>query len=39
MLDQLRQQDLDQQRRIKDLETQMDVKIKRVLDNPLNGKD
>lgn len=39
MLDQLRQQDLDQQRRIKDLETQMDDKIKRVLDNPLNGKD
>jgi hypothetical protein len=39
MLDQLRQQDLDQQRRIKDLETQMDSKIKRVLDNPLNGKD
>jgi len=39
MLDQLRQQDLDQQRRIKELETQMDDKIKRVLDNPLNGKD
>lgn len=39
MLDQLRQQDVDQQRRIKDLETQMDDKIKRVLDNPLNGKD
>jgi len=39
MLDQLRQQDLDQQRRIKELETQMDAKIKRVLDNPLNGKD
>ncbi len=39
MLDQLRQQDLDQQRRIKDLETQMDDKIKRVLDNPLNGKN
>lgn len=39
MLDQLRQQDIDQQRRIKDLETQMDDKIKRVLDNPLNGKD
>ena len=39
MLDQLRQQDQEQQRRIKELEAQMDAKIKRVLDNPLNGKD
>ena len=39
ILDQLRQQDQEQQRRTKDLETQVDDKIKRVLDNPLNGKD
>jgi len=39
LVEQLRQQDQEQQRRIKELESLTDDKIKRVLDNPLNGKD
>lgn len=36
-IDQLRQQDQEQQRRIKELEKYTDDKIKHTLDNPLNG--
>lgn len=39
MIDQLRQQDQDQQRRIKELEAQMNDRIQKTLDNPLNRKD
>lgn len=39
ILDQLRQQDLDQQRRIKELETQLNTRIQQTLANPLAGKD
>lgn len=39
ILDQLRQQDLDQQRRIKELETQLNARIQQTLANPLAGKD
>jgi hypothetical protein len=39
VVDQLRQQDQEQQRRIKELEKYTDDKIKHTLDNPLNGKD
>ena len=39
MIDQLRQQDQDQQKRIKDLENQMNDRIQKTLANPLAGKD
>lgn len=39
MIDQLRQQDQEQQRRIKELEKQVDEKITKTLANPLAGKD
>ena len=39
MIEQLRQQDQEQQRRIKDLEASTDQKITKVLANPLAGKD
>lgn len=39
ILDQLRQQDQDQQRRIKELEAQMNARIQQTLANPLAGKD
>lgn len=39
ILDQLRQQDLDQQRRTKELETQLNTRIQQTLANPLAGKD
>lgn len=39
ILDQLRQQDQDQQRRIKELEKQMNERIQQTLANPLAGKD
>ncbi len=39
ILDQLRQQDQDQQRRIKELETQLNTRIQQTLANPLAGKD
>ena len=39
ILDQLRQQDQEQQRRIKELESQMNDRIQKTLANPLAGKD
>jgi len=39
IIDALRAQDLDQQRRIKDLEKQVDERIAKTLANPLAGKD
>lgn len=39
ILDQLRQQDQEQQRRIKTLETDMNTRIQQTLANPLAGKD
>ena len=39
MLDQLRQQDQEQQRRIKVLETDLNTRIQQTLANPLAGKD
>ena len=39
ILDQLRQQDQEQQRRIKELETQTNTRIQQTLANPLAGKD
>lgn len=39
VIEQLRQQDQEQQRRIKELEKQMDEKITKTLANPLAGKD
>lgn len=39
ILDQLRQQDQEQQRRIKELETQTNARIQQTLANPLAGKD
>jgi hypothetical protein len=39
MIDQLRQQDQEQQRRIKELEAQMNDRIQKTLANPLAGKD
>ena len=39
VIEQLRQQDQEQQRRIKELERQMDDKITKTLANPLAGKD
>ena len=39
ILDQLRQQDQDQQRRIKALETDLNTRIQQTLANPLAGKD
>lgn len=38
-IDQLRQQDQEQQRRIKELEKQMDERIQKTLANPLAGKE
>jgi hypothetical protein len=39
VIEQLRQQDQEQQRRIKELEKQMDERIQKTLANPLAGKD
>lgn len=39
VIEQLRQQDQEQQKRIKDLEKQMDERIQKTLANPLAGKD
>ena len=39
IIDALRSQDLDQQRRIKDLEKQVDERITKTLANPLAGRD
>jgi hypothetical protein len=39
IIDQLREQDKDQQRRIKELETETAARIQKTLANPLAGKD
>lgn len=39
IIQELRAQDLEQQRRIKDLEKQMDDRITKTLENPLNKRD
>jgi hypothetical protein len=39
VIDQLRQQDQEQQRRIKELEAQTNERIQKTLANPLAGKD
>jgi hypothetical protein len=39
IIDQLREQDQEQQRRIKELEKQTDERIQKTLANPLAGKD
>jgi hypothetical protein len=39
VIDQLRQQDQEQQRRIKELEAETNERIQKTLANPLAGKD
>jgi hypothetical protein len=39
IIDQLREQDKDQQRRIKELEAETAARIQKTLANPLAGKD
>jgi hypothetical protein len=39
IIDQLREQDREQQRRIKELETETAERIQKTLANPLAGKD
>ena len=39
IINELRAQDLEQQRRIKEIQTELDAKIQRTLANPLAGRD